>query len=86
MAIDGRDKRFFITTPIYYVNDRPHIGHSYSTTAADALARYHRMRGEEVLFLTGTDEHAQKVVRAAEAAGLDAQAFADRVVLSFVDI
>ena len=87
MVIDGqRDKRFFITTPIYYVNDRPHIGHSYSTSAADALARYHRMRGEEVLFLTGTDEHAQKVVRAAEAAGLDAQSFADRVVLSFVDM
>lgn len=83
---EQRDKKFFITTPIYYVNDRPHIGHTYSTTAADAVARYHRMRGEEVLFLTGTDEHAQKVVRAAEAAGLDAQSFADRVMTSFLDM
>ncbi len=83
---DKRDNTFYITTPIYYVNDRPHIGHTYSTTAADAIARYHRMRGEDVLFLTGTDEHAQKVVRAAEAAGLDAQSFADRVMTSFVDM
>lgn len=80
------NKTFYITTPIYYVNARPHIGTTYSTTAADAVARYHRMRGEDVLFLTGTDEHAQKVVRAAEAAGLDPQSFADRVCTSFVDM
>ncbi|MFW5866886.1 MAG: methionine--tRNA ligase [Armatimonadota bacterium] len=78
--------KFYITTPIYYVNDRPHIGHTYSTAAADAVARYHRMRGDDVLFVTGTDEHAQKVVRAAEMAGLDAQSFADRVMTSFLDM
>ncbi len=83
---EQRDSKFFITTPIYYVNDKPHIGHTYSTTAADAVARYHRMRDEDVLFLTGTDEHAQKVVRAAEDAGLDAQSFADRVMTSFLDM
>ncbi|NLO06409.1 MAG: methionine--tRNA ligase [candidate division WS1 bacterium] len=81
---DGH-RRFYVTTPIYYVNDKPHIGHTYTTTAADAVARYHRMRGDEVLFVTGTDEHAQKVVRAAQAAGLDPQAFADRVMTSFLD-
>ena len=54
--------RFYITTPIYYVNDRPHIGHVYTTTIADIFARYHRSCGDEVFFLTGTDEHAAKVV------------------------
>ncbi len=78
-------KTYYITTPIYYVNDRPHIGHTYTTTAADSMARYQRMRGRDVLFVTGTDEHAQKVVRAAQAAGLDPKAFADRVVTSYLD-
>ena len=55
------DKRFYITTPIYYVNDVPHIGHAYTTLACDVLARYKRARGYEVFFLTGTDEHGQKV-------------------------
>ncbi len=82
---NARDRVTYITTPIYYVNDKPHIGHTYTTTAADAIARYHRMRGREVLFVTGTDEHAQKVVRAAQAAGLDPEAFADRVVISYLD-
>jgi len=54
-------KTFYITTPIYYVNAEPHIGHAYTTIAADILARFHRMRGEDVLFATGTDEHATKV-------------------------
>ena len=54
-------KTFYITTPIYYVNDRPHIGHAYTTLAADVLARYHRLCGEDVFFLTGTDEHGAKV-------------------------
>ncbi|MGD9498104.1 MAG: methionine--tRNA ligase [Armatimonadota bacterium] len=80
-----RDKVFYITTPIYYVTAKPHIGTTYTTTAADAIARYQRMRGREVLFVTGSDEHAQKVVRAAQAAGLDPRAFADRVVTSYVD-
>ena len=56
-------KTFYVTTPIYYVNDVPHIGHAYTTLAADVLARYHRLRGREVFFLTGTDEHGQKVPR-----------------------
>jgi methionyl-tRNA synthetase len=70
---------FYVTTPIYYVNDKPHIGHAYTTIAADILARHHRQRGEETFFLTGVDEHATKVWRAAEAQGLSAQEFVDRI-------
>lgn len=70
-------KRFYITTPIYYVTDKPHIGTSYTTIASDVLARYERLRGADVLFATGTDEHAQKVVLAAEAAGVDVMEFVD---------
>ncbi len=70
--------RFYVTTPIYYVNDAPHIGHAYTTVAADALARWHRLQGEDVFFLTGTDEHGLKVARAAEANGLTPQQQADR--------
>ena len=62
--------RFYVTTPIYYVNDAPHIGHAYTTVTADALARWHRLLGDDVFFLTGTDEHGLKVQRAAEANGL----------------
>jgi methionyl-tRNA synthetase len=62
-------KKFYLTTPIYYVNDKPHIGHAYTTIAADTLARYHEMKGEEVFFLTGTDENSQKNVQAAEKKG-----------------
>ena len=62
------DKSFYLTTPIYYVNDAPHIGHAYTTVAGDVLTRWHRQRGESVWFLTGTDEHGQKVMRTAEAA------------------
>ena len=58
-------KKFFLTTPIYYVNDVPHIGHAYTTIAADVVARYKRLEGYEVFFLTGTDEHGQKVQEAA---------------------
>lgn len=86
MATDSREpKVFYVTTPIYYVTAKPHIGTTYTTVAADAVARYQRMRGRQVLFLTGSDEHAQKVVRAAQAAGLDARAFTDRVVTSYLD-
>ena len=67
----GAVSRFFVTTPIYYVNDVPHIGHAYTTVAADVLTRWHRLLGDEVFFLTGTDEHGLKVQRAAEAKGLD---------------
>jgi methionyl-tRNA synthetase len=69
--------RFYVTTPIYYVNDAPHIGHAYTTLTADALARWHRLVGDEVMFLTGTDEHGLKVKRSAEANGLSPQAQAD---------
>ncbi len=71
---------FSITTPIYYVNDLPHIGHIYTTVMADIFARYHRMAGRRVRFLTGTDEHGQKIERAAAAQGIEPIALADRVV------
>src|SRR5438477_11642539 len=70
---------FYVTTPIYYVNDRPHIGHAYTTIAADILARHHKQRGEETFFLTGVDEHATKVWRVAEEQGLPAQEYVDRI-------
>lgn len=75
--------KFYVTTPIYYVNDVPHIGHAYTTVAADVLARYHRIIGDEVFFLTGTDEHGQKVQKAAEAIGLSPKEHADRMVENF---
>src|SRR4030066_2364594 len=62
-------KKFFVTTPIYYINDVPHIGHAYATFAADILARYHRAKGDKTFFLTGTDENSQKTVLAAEKSG-----------------
>ena len=74
----GRDV-FYITTPIYYPNDVPHIGHAYTSVAADFVARYHRLRGEEVVHLTGVDEHGLKLQRAAEAAGMDPQAWVDSI-------
>src|SRR5947209_14947008 len=70
---------FSVTTPIYYVNSDPHLGHAYTTVAADVLARHHRQLGEEVFFLTGTDEHGGNVARAAEAAGLPPKEFCDQV-------
>ncbi len=76
-------KPFYITTPIYYVNDRPHIGHSYTTVSADLLARYHRLNGRDAFFLTGTDEHGNKIAEAAEAAGIKPQQFCDEVVNHF---
>ncbi len=77
---------FYVTTPIYYVNDKPHIGTAYTTVAGDVLARYHRLRGEEVFFLTGTDEHGQHVQRAAERNGVTPQEWADRMVVHFTDV
>ncbi|PFG32317.1 methionine--tRNA ligase [Sanguibacter antarcticus] len=73
---------FYLTTPIFYVNDAPHIGHSYTTVAADVLTRWHRQRQEDVWFLTGTDEHGQKVMRTAEANGMTPQEWSDRLVES----
>src|SRR5690349_15805102 len=75
--------KFYITTPIYYVNARPHIGHAYTTIVCDALARRNRMLGKDVFFLTGTDEHGVHVERAAQAAGKPAQQWADEVSSSF---
>jgi len=76
-------KPYFITTPIYYVNDAPHIGHAYTTLACDVLARFMRLEGRRVMFLTGTDEHGQKVEKAAALAGKDPQSFADEVSQNF---
>jgi methionyl-tRNA synthetase len=79
-------QKFYITTPIYYVNGAPHLGHAYTSTAADVLARFKRLDGFDVFFLTGTDEHGQKVAAAARAAGIDSQAFTDRVAADFLDM
>jgi methionyl-tRNA synthetase len=72
--------RFYLTTPIYYVNATPHIGHAYTTIAADVVVRHHRQRGEETFFLTGTDEHASKVYRVAEERGQDPKEYVDEIV------
>lgn len=77
---------FYVTTPIYYVNDAPHIGHAYTTILADVLARFHRLCGEPTFFLTGTDEHGQKIQRAAEKAGLTPQQQADTTVPRFKEL
>lgn len=79
-------KTFYVTTPIYYVNDVPHIGHAYTTVAADVIARFKRQKGFDVKFLTGTDEHGQKVEKAAVAAGIKPLEFADGVVGRFKDL
>ncbi|MEX2551504.1 MAG: methionine--tRNA ligase [Actinomycetota bacterium] len=79
-------KAFYITTPIYYVNDVPHIGHAYTTVAADFFARYHRLAGENVFLLTGTDEHGQKVAQAAEARGLDPLDWCDQMVPRWIEV
>ncbi len=76
----------YITTPIYYVNDIPHIGHCYTTIIADILARFYRLRGKDVFFLTGTDEHGQKIEKAAEAKGKTPKELVDEVVLRFQDL
>ena len=75
--------RYYITTPIYYVNGAPHLGHAYTSIAADVLARWKRLDGFDVLFLTGTDEHGQKVEKAAADAGISPQTFADQVSARF---
>jgi methionyl-tRNA synthetase len=77
---DRAEKTFYVTTPIYYVNDVPHIGHAYTTVAGDVLARWHRQRGESVRFLTGIDEHGQKVLRAAAERGVTPERWADEMV------
>ncbi len=78
--------KFYLTTPIYYVNARPHIGHAYTTIVADVIARRHRLLGDDTFFVTGTDEHGQKIERSAAAAGIPPQQFADTVSQSFRDL
>src|SRR3989338_5646801 len=75
--------KFYITTPIYYVNDKPHIGHATTTIAADVVARLHRLIGDDTWFLTGTDEHGQKIADTAKSAGLEPQDFADQISAKF---
>ena len=77
--------KFYITTPIYYVNDKPHIGHAYTTILADIMARWHRLSGDSVFFLTGTDEHGEKVEAAAAKAGQTPQRFVDSIVGTYVE-
>jgi methionyl-tRNA synthetase len=77
---------FYITTPIYYVNSTPHIGHAYTTIAADILTRHHRQRGETTFFLTGTDEHASKVYRVAEEQGLEPKDYVDQIAESWREL
>ena len=79
-------KRYYITTPIYYVNDQPHVGHAYTTLACDVIARFKRLDGYRVRFLTGTDEHGQKVQKSAEKAGMSPKAFTDMVSPNFRDL
>ena len=78
--------KFYVTTPIYYVNDRPHLGHVYTTIVADVVARYHRLKGDDTFFLTGVDEHAAKVSDNAARKGLSAQAWADQNAAAFLDV
>jgi len=82
----GQKRPYYVTTPIYYVNDSPHIGHAYTTLACDVLARFMRCDGHDVKFLTGTDEHGQKVEKSAAAAGMDPQAFTDKVSQNFREL
>lgn len=80
------EKNYYITTPIYYVNDVPHIGHAYTTICSDVLARYMRLDGKKVKFLTGTDEHGQKVAKSAEKKGIEPQLFVDELSLKFREL
>lgn len=80
------DDAFYITTPIYYINDVPHLGHAYTTVAADFIARFRRLQGRDVYFLTGTDEHGQKIARAAEAKGMSPKEWADSIVPRWKDV
>jgi len=84
--MSNKKNKFFITTPIYYVNDKPHIGHAYTTIAADVLARFHKLQGEDVFLLTGTDEHGLKIQKSAEEAGKDPQKFVDEISGKFREL
>lgn len=85
-SFDGKKLTFALTTPIYYVNDIPHIGSAYTTIAADVVARFQRLQGKSVLMITGTDEHGQKIQRAAESNGRSPQAYCDEIAAEFVSL
>lgn len=85
-AKKSEKKKFYLTTPIFYVNDVPHIGHSYTMIAADILARWHRMKEEDVFFLTGTDEHGEKIQTAADKRGVTPQQLVDEIVPKFKEV
>src|SRR3954468_9677855 len=78
--------RFYLTTPIYYVNSTPHIGHAYTSALGDRAVRHHRQRGDETFFLTGVDEHATKVWRVAQEQGLEPQVYADQIVAAWREL
>jgi methionyl-tRNA synthetase len=84
--VDKTEKTFALTTPLYYVNDVPHVGSAYTTIAADAVARFRRLLGDRVLLITGTDEHGQKIERSAESLGKAPQEFCDQIVPSFISL
>ncbi len=86
MRSNPDNKPFYITTPIYYVNARPHLGHAYTTIAADVSARFNTMRGTDAYFLTGTDEHGDKIVQAAEKEGISPRAYVDKISALFSDL
>uniref|UniRef100_UPI0012432FC8 class I tRNA ligase family protein n=1 Tax=Megasphaera sp. DJF_B143 TaxID=537288 RepID=UPI0012432FC8 len=79
-------KKYFITTPIYYPSAKLHIGHTYCTTIADTLARFHRPRGDDVFFTTGSDEHGQTIQRAAESKGMQPKEYVDGIVALFKEL
>jgi methionyl-tRNA synthetase len=85
-AFDDGKRPFQITTPIYYVNDKPHIGHAYTSTACDVIARFMRLSGRDVFFLSGTDEHGEKVEQSAEKQNMDPQGFVDQVSVNFREL
>ena len=80
------NSKFYVTTPIYYVTAKPHLGHLYSTVIADVLARWHKLKNDKTLFLTGTDEFGQKIAQAAEKAGKDPQTFVDSFIDAYKDV
>ena len=86
MTESNEQKNIYITTPIYYINASPHIGHSYTTIAADVLARYYKLKNKSVFFLTGTDEHGQKIEEAAKASGKAPKDFADEIADKYKDL
>ena len=80
------NKNFYITTPIYYPSAKPHMGHAYSSIAADVIARFKRIEGNNVFFLTGTDEHGLKIQKAAEKENKDPQVFCNEISKTFIDL